>query len=152
MTITAKQALAAFGDPKKEASMVRFEVPIALRIKAVPAAIYCNKHLVVPLSRAFQLIISRGYTEQLLTWDGCFNIRKKRGSLLTPSMHSWGLAIDINASWNKLAAIPTMSPELVACFEEAGLEWGGRWRRPDGMHFQLAALPTAALTSNSITK
>jgi hypothetical protein len=29
------------------------------------------------------------------------------------------------------------SDELVRCFAEAGFEWGGLWRTPDGMHFQL---------------
>lgn len=140
MTVTAKQAKEKFGDPTTERHMVRFEVPTNLRIKAVPAAIYCNKQLVEPLKKAFGLIISRGLGGQIRTWEGCFNIRKQRGTLFTPSLHSWGLAIDINANWNKLGNTPTMSKELVACFTEAGFEWGGNWSRPDGMHFQLAAL------------
>lgn len=140
MTVTSKQALAAFGDPSKESSMVLWNVPAFLRIKGIPARIYCNKLLVAPLARAFGLIISRGLGGQILTWDGCFNIRTKRGTWFTISLHSWGLAIDINASWNRLGQVPTMTPELVACFTEAGFEWGGNWKRPDGMHFQLATI------------
>jgi hypothetical protein len=33
-----------------------------------------------------------------------------------------------------------MSPELVACFKDAGFDWGGEWSKPDGMHFQLSAI------------
>lgn len=139
MTITAKQAFEKFGDPTTERHMVVWDVPAKLRIKGVPARIYCNKLLVEPLKRAFELIISRGLSDQIRSWDGCFNIRKQRGSWLTMSLHSWGLAIDINASWNGLGKVPTISKELVACFVEAGFEWGGNWKRQDGMHFQLAS-------------
>lgn len=140
MTVTAKQAFEAFGDPSTEKHMVLFEVPTNLRIKGIPARIYCNKLLVEPLKKSFGNIISRGLGKQIVTWDGCFNIRKKRGSWFTMSLHSWGLAIDINASWNRLGATPELSDELVACFEDAGFEWGGNWKKPDGMHFQLATL------------
>lgn len=57
------------------------------------------------------------------------------------SLHSWGLAIDFNAAWNGFGKTPTMSPELVKCFTDAGLDWGGTWSRPDGMHFEIAKLP-----------
>lgn len=140
MTITSREAAAAFGDPSTEAHMVRLVLPTNLRAGAVPAAVYCNKLLVEPLKKALGLVLARGLDKQILTWDGCFNVRKKRGTVTTPSLHSWGLAIDINASWNRLGQPPTMSKELVACFVEAGFEWGGSWKRPDGMHFQLAAL------------
>lgn len=54
------------------------------------------------------------------------------------SMHAWGLAIDINTADNALGAKPTLDPRIVATFERWGFAWGGRWSRPDGMHFELA--------------
>lgn len=138
--ITSKQALEKFGDPTTEKHMVLFEVPANARIKGIPARIYCNKLMVKPLTKAFSLIISRGLCDEIRTWDGCFNIRKKRGSWFILSLHSWGLAIDINAAWNKMGATPTLSKELVACFKDAGFDWGGDWKKPDGMHFQLASI------------
>jgi hypothetical protein len=57
------------------------------------------------------------------------------------SLHSWGLAIDINAATNRFGGKPTMSAELVKCFTDAGFDWGGVWSNPDGMHFQLARFP-----------
>lgn len=35
--------------------------------------------MITPLSAAFSNLINRGYVNELKTWDGCFQIRKKRG-------------------------------------------------------------------------
>ena len=140
MTITAQQAHDRYGPPEKEAFMVLYDVPPRLEIGAIPRRIYCNVHLIKPLERAFENLIRTGKVAELRTWDGCFNIRQKRTGE-SMSLHSWGLAIDVNASWNRLGRPPVLSPEFVACFTEAGFEWGGRWKLPDGMHFQLAEFP-----------
>lgn len=120
--------------------MVLWDVPTELEHGAIPKRIYCNKDIVPLLNQAFKNINNRGLANQIKTWDGCFNIRRKKGGS-TPSLHSWGLAIDINAAWNGFGKQPTMSAELVKCFTDAGLDWGGTWSRPDGMHFQIAKLP-----------
>ena len=98
--------------------------------------IYCNFAMHGPLKRAFSLIVSRGLAGELQTYDGCFNIRRSKGGGIM-SMHSWGLAVDFNAGSNPFGQEPTMSPELVKCFAESGMEWGGLWSTPDGMHFQI---------------
>lgn len=134
--LTSKQARERYGDPVKESSMVLFTVPKELRLGVIPKKIYCNKDLVKPLTIAFGNIIVRGLIDQVKTWDGCFQIRRTRNGE-SASLHSWGLAIDINAAWNGLGKVPTMSKELVACFTDAGFDWGGLWKTPDGMHFQL---------------
>jgi hypothetical protein len=115
-------------------------VPTELEIGVLPNRIYCNKDFVKPLTAAFQNIINRGLLDEIKTWDGCFNIRKKVGAL-SQSLHSWGIAIDINAAWNGYGKKPTISKELVACFTDAGMDWGGGWAKPDGMHFQLREFP-----------
>lgn len=137
--VTAKQAFDKYGDPSLEKHMVLFDIPSHLEVGAVPNRIYCNIDFTAPLERALSLVKARGLGHLIKTWDGCFNIRKKRGAQ-SMSLHSWGLAIDINASWNRMGMKPTMPMELVECFEEAGFEWGGRWTKPDGMHFQLARI------------
>lgn len=138
--ITSAQCLSRFGSPELEKGMVLFDVPTEMEIGAIPKRIYCNKYLVEPLRKALKNIIDRGLISQLKTWDGCFQIRNKRAGI-SLSLHSWGLAIDINAAWNGFGKKPTMSKELVKCFTDAGFEWGGLWAKPDGMHFQLAVLP-----------
>ncbi len=137
--LTSAECLKRIGDPYLEREMVVWAVPPAVSFGVVPKKLYCNKRMPAALTAAFKNIMARGLTAELRTWDGCFNIRKKRGGG-TPSIHSWGLAIDINAAWNQFGKVPTMSKALVQCFTDAGFDWGGTWAKPDGMHFQLKAL------------
>lgn len=136
--LTSSKALALFNDPRLESSLTLWRVPPELQIDVVPKRIYCNKALVAPLGAAFANIIKTGLEDEIRTWDGCFNIRASKGSAGSASLHSWGLAVDINASWNRFGAVPTLSKALVLCFTTAGFDWGGTWPYPDGMHFQLA--------------
>ena len=101
--------------------------------------IYGNYILEDPLRRAFGLVVVRGLSQELQTFDGCFNIRRMKGGA-GYSMHSWGLAVDFNAGSNPFGEAPSFSPEFVRCFAESGFEWGGLWtpdKYRDGMHFQL---------------
>lgn len=119
--------------------MVLWDVPSELEIGVIPKRIYCNKDMVEPLKLAFKKLIDTKCVNELKTWDGCFNIRKKRG-LTSMSLHSWGLAIDVNAFENGLNQAPKLSKLFVSCFITSGFEWGGTWTRKDGMHFQLAKI------------
>jgi hypothetical protein len=137
--VTSQQALKKYGDPYQENNMVLWDIPSELEIGAIPSRLYCNKDLIAPLTKALQNLIKSGRVKELKTWDGCFNIRKKR-KLNSLSLHSWGIAIDVNAAWNQLNMVPTLSPEFVKCFTDAGFDWGGTWSRKDGMHFQLSTI------------
>lgn len=137
--VTSQQALKKYGDPTLEKNMIVWDVPTNLEIGVIPKKLYCNKDIVTPLTQAFTNLISTGKVSELKTFDGCFNIRKKRG-LSSMSLHSWGIAIDVNAAWNQLNMVPKLTPGFVKCFTDAGFEWGGTWKRKDGMHFQLATI------------
>ena len=137
--VTSAQALKKYGDPTKESNMIVWDVPTELEVGVIPKRLYCNKDMVAPLTKAFHNLISTGNVKELKTFDGCFNIRKKRG-LTSMSLHSWGIAIDVNAAWNGLNVTPKLSPEFVKCFTDAGFDWGGTWTRKDGMHFQLKTI------------
>lgn len=137
--VTSAQALKKYGAPEKELGMTLWDVPGFLEIGVIPKKLYCNKDMIKPLAAALQALIATGHVKELKTWDGCFNIRKKRG-LSSSSLHSWGIAIDVNAATNALGAKPTLSAGFVKCFTNNGFEWGGTWRRKDGMHFQLSKL------------
>jgi hypothetical protein len=120
--------------------MVLFDVPPELEIGVIPKRIYCNRDLVEPLKKAFKALIESGYVKELKTYNGCFNIRPTTGGK-SLSLHSWGIAIDCNSSWNQYGKKPHLSEGFVKCFEDNGFEWGGRWRTPDGMHMQLREFP-----------
>ncbi len=101
---------------------------------------YCHKLLVSVFQKVFEEIVLSGLTEEIKTFDGCFNIRKIRGSRTTMSLHSWAIAIDLNYKGNELGnANPEMHPEVIAIFEKHGFYWGGNFKRPDGMHFEYFA-------------
>ncbi len=141
--ITPESCAAKFGAPKSaqvEKNLVMWDVPTELEIGVIPKKLYCHKLMVAPLTAAFQNLISRGYVKELKTWDGCFNPRLQRGSRTKWSIHTWALAIDVNAAWNGLGVTPVLSAGFVKCFTDAGFDWGGIWKREDGMHFQLASI------------
>ena len=138
--LTAAMCQKKYGDPETEKFMVVWDVPAELEIGVIPKKLYCNRDMVKPLEQAFRNLITRGFIKELKTWDGCFNIRKKRGAT-SPSLHSWAVAIDLNAAWNGFGKPPTLSAGFVKCFTDAGFDWGGTWTKPDGMHFQLKTLP-----------
>ena len=137
--VTSAQCLKKYGDPTKESNMILWDIPTELEVGVIPKRLYCNKDLVAPLTQAFKNLIATGNVKELKTWDGCFNIRKMRG-LASMSLHSWGIAIDVNAAWNGLNKTPVLSAGFVKCFTDAGFDWGGTWTRKDGMHFQLAKI------------
>ena len=137
--VTSAQALKKYGDPVKELGMTLWDVPTELEIGVIPKRLYCNRDMVSPLTKAFTNLIDKGFVKELKTFDGCFNIRKKRG-LSSMSLHAWGLAIDVNATWNGLHKTPQLSAGFVKCFTDVGFDWGGTWTRKDGMHFQLKTI------------
>lgn len=138
--VTSAQCLKKYGEPSaSNKNLVLWDVPTELEIGVIPKRIYCNKDLIKPLEAAFKALISTGCVNELKTWDGCFNIRKKRG-LASMSLHSWAIAIDVNAFENGLNATPKLSPKFVKCFTDNGFDWGGTWQRKDAMHFQLAKI------------
>lgn len=160
--ITGLDCFKKFGDPTTTFDEGKYlsvwDVPeyIEQNIPTIPRRIYCNHQMVVPLEVAFLNVIDRGLKDKIKTWDGCYQVRPIRGykSTVTKlinqgkekeamrymSIHSWAVAIDINAAENGLGKEPKLSPELVNCFKDAGFDWGGDWKRKDGMHFQLSYL------------
>jgi hypothetical protein len=134
--LTALECVKRYGVPELEKSMVLWDVPTELEIGVIPKRIYCNKDMIAPLSKAFANLIKTGRVNELKTWDGCFAIRKKRGAD-SASLHSWGVAVDVNSSWNQMGKPSTLSKEFVKCFTDAGFDWGGLFSKPDAMHFQL---------------
>lgn len=114
-------------------NIVRLELP------GMPAT-QCHRVMVPQVQAAVRELIERGIYGHLdpSQFAGCFNARHIDRNPARPlSMHAWGLAIDFNSRDNPLGARPVMDPEVVEVFRRWGFKWGGDWRRPDGMHFEL---------------
>ncbi len=107
----------------------------------------------VPIFHALGLAFDMfGYTVDSC---GVYNCRKIKGSTKWSS-HSWAIPTDVNprrnpwGPWVGGKLVTDLPDELIRYIEhdlvtvDAGLPvvfWGGRWNRPDPMHFQSIASP-----------
>lgn len=142
--ITARDCFKHFGEPgtRYEGRYMRnwYVPPDILRhFPMFPQRIYTNNLVIPSLEKALRLIAERGLAKEIKEWNGSYIVRRKRFGV-TPSLHSWGVAFDINASTNPMGRKPTLHPDVVLAFKECGFDWGGDWTIKDGMHFQLSTL------------
>lgn len=136
--VTSQDCFAKYGAAEDQKNMALYDLDTG--IHAVPKKVYCNKDMIGPLRMALNLLKERKVDSELKTWDGIFCIRKKRGSR-SYSLHSWGIAVDVNAFENGMGSKSKLSSTFVKCFKDAGFDWGGDWKNPsDPMHFQLAKI------------
>ena len=128
-----------FIEPEPEwvaANIAQGSVPII-------GTVTCHRLLFPQLHAAFAEIEEAGLAGKIdpAQFGGCyvprFIDRDPRRGL---SAHAFGLAIDLNVSKNLLGTRGSMDRRVVAIFEKWGFAWGGRWSRPDPMHFELARL------------
>ena len=143
--------LAHYGDPSKPAFaqkwLVRHPLPAAVLASFPPypgvpkvTAVYMNKFACAALDAVLMELLSTGLIKELKTYDGCLNLRLKRG-LNEYSIHSWGLALDFNAALNPLGvkwgSRPGMfSKAFLAVWRKHGWTCGADFTRGDSMHFQ----------------
>lgn len=98
--------------------------------------IFINKDFRKILTVAFKKLQARGQYTEIKKYDGCFMERISRG-LKVQSLHSWALAIDLNAATNPLGGKVTWSNAFLATMRECGIYCGADWKRKDGMHFAM---------------
>ena len=129
----------ASADPK-EIGIGSFPVPgtkIKLRCAAAVAP------LLVTFAAEFHQHIEPIDEGTLDDWGYAF--RNVRGSSDKLSNHSSGTAIDLNATKHPLGHAGTFTPMqsvlLEALCKKYGLAWGEKWKRPDGMHFEISLNP-----------
>lgn len=152
MTV-AEKLTRLYGDPFSDAKtfeakwMTNFVYPEDVR-KAIPVignSIYCNKDLVATYTQFLRLLINRKLHQEIRVNDQCFCIRLVRGSN-QPSVHSWGMAVDLNPIDNPLGMSYDMAhakglKPFSAAFQQTardvGYICGIDFKRPDGMHFEL---------------
>jgi hypothetical protein len=129
-------------DPRWVAENIRtVQIPILSDLGEVN----CHKEMIPLLRGAFEELARRGLGDLIHGFAGCYSARfSNRDPEATLSHHSWGVAIDINASENPLGAEPNMDSRIVTVLEDWGFTWGGRWLVPDGMHFEFQRFPSVA--------
>ncbi len=110
---------------------------------AVPIVgdVTCHRLLIPQLHAALAEIEEAGLADRIYQYGGCYVPRFIDRDPSNPlSMHAFGLAIDVNTPTNQLGSQGDMDPRVVEIFERWGFVWGGRWSRPDPMHFELGRL------------
>jgi hypothetical protein len=111
--------------------------------------VHVHRYAVKPFLDLWEAWKAEGLLDRVST-VGVFSARYKRGRAggeENLSSHAWGIAMDINARWNRLGHLPAQPGtkgciiDLVPLAEAHGFAWGGNFRsRIDPMHFELARL------------
>ncbi len=150
---TASRARFLFpsGVPSSQAAMRNYLTSIKVEIldkngNASTATITCHKSLASSIQAAYKEMKAKGFRAFS---NGCYNWRKMTGSSTYMSNHSFGIAIDINPSYNPYTKASTSSTwqsapscykiqgEIVAIWKKYGFYWGGDYNGlKDYMHFE----------------
>jgi len=114
-----------------------------IRTEQVPVLgrVTCHRLMLPQLRGALQEVQDAGLAGTLKTYDGCYVPRFiERNPERSISLHTWGIAIDLDAATNYRGIRGTMDPRVVAIFKRWGFRWGGDWAYTDPMHFELGTI------------
>ena len=124
-------------DPAWVSAYIRTEeVPILGRVT-------CNKAYLPQLRAALQEVVDSGLADKINPGEyaGCYYPRYiGRSASNGLSLHSWGIAVDINVPGNLRGTTGEIDRRVVAIFKKWGMAWGGDWRWTDPMHFEMNAV------------
>lgn len=119
---------------------------LVTREVALLGRVTCNRAVVAQLDAALRQLDREGlgFAVDPDGFAGCWNPR-----LISPggalSRHTWGIAVDLNATGNATGLGSGQHPALVEALTSRGWGWGGTWLVPDPMHFE--AVDDEPLTS-----
>jgi hypothetical protein len=115
-------------------NIVTASVPILGRVT-------CHRLMIPQLRGALADIQAAGLASSLHSYDGCYVPRFiESNPEHAISLHTWGIAIDLDAATNYRGIKGSMDPRVVDIFKRWGFRWGGDWTYTDPMHFELGAL------------
>lgn len=101
----------------------------------------CHKLMMPIFSDVLDQILQQGLSSLVSYFGGCFMYRPERASHRL-SVHSWGIAIDLNPETNKMGTAGDIDLRVVSIFKSADFTWGGDFldqARKDPMHFQFCS-------------
>jgi hypothetical protein len=124
-------------------NIVSMAPPFELRDgRGRPLSVIRCHHLVAPaLRRVLADLAARSLGHLINTFDGCFVPRHMGWDPARPlSRHAWGIAVDVNARLFPYGSHGRQDERLIGAFARQGFTWGGDWREPDPMHFEVVDL------------
>ena len=99
-----------------------------------------NKGMLPQLRAALDEVVQKGLAAKIHPgeYGGCYVPRyiandPSKGL----SLHSWGMAVDLNVPGNQRGTVGQMDRRVVAIFKKWGFAWGGDWNYTDPMHFEM---------------
>ena len=116
-----------------------------IRTEQVPilGSVTGHKALFPQLRTALGEVVSRGLAGEIdaSEFGGCYVPRfighDPSNGL---SLHTWGIAVDVNVPGNQRGTAGEIDRDVVAIFKKWGFAWGGDWSYTDPMHFELARI------------
>ncbi|MBO0892103.1 MAG: M15 family metallopeptidase, partial [Acidothermales bacterium] len=116
-----------------------------VRTESVPilGRVTCHRLMFPQLRGALNEVVSRGLAGAIHRgqYGGCYVPRFIESNPNRPiSLHTWGIAIDLNVPGNQRGTSGRMNRQVVAIFKKWGFTWGGDWQYTDPMHFEISAL------------
>ncbi len=114
-----------------------------IRTERVPiiGSVTCNKGVLPQLRAALEDVVQQGLAAQIHPGEyaGCYYPRYIANDPAKGlSLHSWGIAVDLNTPGNQRGTVGQMDRRVVAIFKHWGFAWGGDWNYTDPMHFEMA--------------
>jgi hypothetical protein len=113
-----------------------------IRTETVPiiGQVTCNKGMLPQLIGALSEIQALGLADKIhpSEYGGCYVPRYINHNPADGlSLHSWGIAVDLNVPENQRGTAGQMDPVVVQTFKKWGFAWGGDWHYTDPMHFEM---------------
>ena len=150
------QLIARYGNPLasadekgkfEKAFMILWNYPPIIRenIPSLGKSVYINREFKDDVEKFLLALIQKGLHKEINSNDECFNPRMIRGSVNAISMHTWGLAIDLNPTHNPLGltrsqaihrGLRPFSEHFQQVARDFGLTAGYDFARCDGQHFE----------------
>ena len=114
-----------------------------IRTEQVPiiGSVTCNKGMLPQLRAALEEVVQQGLADKIHPGEyaGCYYPRYiAHDPAKGLSLHSWGIAVDLNTPGNQRGTVGEMDRQVVAIFKRWGFAWGGDWNYTDPMHFEMA--------------
>ena len=113
-----------------------------IRTEEVPilGEVTCNKAFLPQLRGALTEVVQMGLASKINPdeYAGCYYPRYiGRDPSNGLSLHSWGIAFDINVPGNLRGTTGEIDRGVVAIMKKWGMAWGGDWSYTDPMHFEM---------------
>jgi hypothetical protein len=120
-------------------------VAASIRTETVPiiGTMTCHKVIFSQLRAALREIERHGLADTIHPGEyaGCYYPRFiERDPTRGLSLHTFGIAFDLNVPGNQRGTVGEIDREVVDIFKRWGFAWGGDWSYTDPMHFELAVL------------